>query len=1012
MACPAKRRRHDNYLLTVSDEELNNTLSRSSSLLQFECLEKQCQDLSSSSPSVFSNFSFDSVDCQTLKTVNTDSYETNDNNLDYHKTLKIDIPRKKQNVHKMSSQNQTGSSESNDSTDSAVNFDATCENSKSLSNLKLWKSFESLNFLSSCKSQNEKSAENLSEDSGYSDYLYNYLKTKSTSIPDIGIIESDHFRNDVYPKINVPKINSSSEFVAYDGEGFQNFSTNFGVSCQDLTNVEKYSNSIPFKRYAKNLDKKENAINNKFSSRCRASEVVNIEKPLQCTGFSNYNSGSLSEPNLLQVYSETELVEAALSLSAENLKDQIERSYSKQSYFKDFFSVCSVLGNVVKNNEHHSLNTFCDDNFSTKNSIAVGNWDIADILFENVPNESSEKMIMSKNVRKARTQREIRPTGNVKNHEVTRDDSSLTDVRYKREGSYLEAMTNRVDLSDDESTCVSKGGVSISIFKEFDKQILKAISETSIQSFIENEVDFDSIYTSTPMRNTKRNVISTPNLTIFKNDPLFNEVNTDVASKRNSLYEMKRKSSLANKSTSTSGTSDMEEKTLTPSKSFSGSMSSSRVHFSPVVSEVNWKDESDTTDKESSSYSLSSTPERDVKRREHRSVPLIRPEPRKLSVSQPELVKVGRQECMYANECEGVGAFPPLEEKPTASSQPEVNVMKRRGSQIIRRDSTGKTLTAYVDADGVMYQHNQVVDTTARLPPSLVQSNHVPVNNNILAAVNTNREKRAVAMERSVPCRDRKSGKLGGFFSRLVSFRFSTRKSADGKNKHSKKNSDENKEFVPFNQQRVATKDDYIYIPLKGPLPDNKNRQDNNNEISNNEEIVERHVISSKPPLPKMPPRVVGASVKRRLDMTAQSGTPEYCIDSGNVSHQPMEPMGLLETDLDTEVTIITSGTNVKTRSLMNLGAEVPVRNLAAPTSTSRPHKSMEYLLDKQNLKVVEVSAQIIIYNILTTSPCNLISNIPFTHNIKSVSYIVNAFYCFKYLIELITHVSKEVSMH
>lgn len=97
-------------------------------------------------------------------------------------------------------------------------------------------------------------------------------------------------------------------------------------------------------------------------------------------------------------------------------------------------------------------------------------------------------------------------------------------------------------------------------------------------------------------------------------------------------------------------------------------------------------------------------------------------------------------------------------------------------------------------------------------------------------------------------------------------------------------------------------------------------------------------------------------------------------IDSG----QPMEPMGLIETDLDTEVTVITSGPNVKTRSLLNLGCEPHHLTICGggggttnitggeqsstgihqgqQNPTQRPHKSMEFLLDKQNLKVVEVS--------------------------------------------------------
>lgn len=81
-----------------------------------------------------------------------------------------------------------------------------------------------------------------------------------------------------------------------------------------------------------------------------------------------------------------------------------------------------------------------------------------------------------------------------------------------------------------------------------------------------------------------------------------------------------------------------------------------------------------------------------------------------------------------------------------------------------------------------------------------------------------------------------------------------------------------------------------------------------------------------------------------------------------------MEPMGLIETDLDTEVTVITSGANVKARSLLNLGVAPRLDLLSAACdgtgtattatvhSSTRPHKSMEFLLDKQNIRVVEVS--------------------------------------------------------
>ena len=77
------------------------------------------------------------------------------------------------------------------------------------------------------------------------------------------------------------------------------------------------------------------------------------------------------------------------------------------------------------------------------------------------------------------------------------------------------------------------------------------------------------------------------------------------------------------------------------------------------------------------------------------------------------------------------------------------------------------------------------------------------------------------------------------------------------------------------------------------------------------------------------------------------------------------EILGLIETDLDTDVTVITSSnggaTHVKTRSLMNLGLDQNHLTLRSVDQVDfmnpdRPHKSMEFLLDKDNLKSVEVS--------------------------------------------------------
>lgn len=186
----------------------------------------------------------------------------------------------------------------------------------------------------------------------------------------------------------------------------------------------------------------------------------------------------------------------------------------------------------------------------------------------------------------------------------------------------------------------------------------------------------------------------------------------------------------------------------------------------------------------------------------------------------------------------------------------------------------------------------------------------------------------------------------------------------------------------------AAPKPDYIYIPLKGSSP-----LDNNNSNAG-------PVSAGKPPLPKQPPpRVVHASVKKThaangvgLDNRRRRRTIDSAKDVGRLGYGNASmdgPMGLIETDLDTEVTVnilfafahplisiffsfnilnqmfvvfqvITNGANAKARSLLDLGPEprlqVPQHADGSQSGSGRPHKSMEFLLDKQNLKVVEVS--------------------------------------------------------
>jgi hypothetical protein len=153
--------------------------------------------------------------------------------------------------------------------------------------------------------------------------------------------------------------------------------------------------------------------------------------------------------------------------------------------------------------------------------------------------------------------------------------------------------------------------------------------------------------------------------------------------------------------------------------------------------------------------------------------------------------------------------------------------------------------------------------------------------------------------------------------------------------------------------------------------------------------------VMGKPPLPKQPPRIVGTTTKRasahapRASSTPRDYDGEYyqenmvgdglkqqyyserarTMDGGSSSGHKI---GLIETNLDTDETII----NGKTQSLMELG--IGIRNNHNSNNHGkiggvqvmqndendsgnnnerwRPHKSMEFLLDKENHQRILVS--------------------------------------------------------
>lgn len=274
----------------------------------------------------------------------------------------------------------------------------------------------------------------------------------------------------------------------------------------------------------------------------------------------------------------------------------------------------------------------------------------------------------------------------------------------------------------------------------------------------------------------------------------------------------------------------------------------------------------------------------------------------------------------------------------------------------------------------------------------------------------------------------------------------------------------------------VNKTNDFIYIPLKDPLTGKDRSVDNSGggaasivpksivgdgaygihaplyqrDSTNSSDKVDGHVLTTKPPLPRQPPRVVGVCAKppsagaasqsngggggggsrtgggqrlahaqrassapREIDVNDHSRMPidhddeifynqfrsdimtsshagennsvGYYSGGANISAVSDKPgkiigddgceykIGLIETNLDTHETIISG----KTRSLMELGPQQmsvaggqrhssnmhhhhhhPGR-IATTVEPRRPHKSMEFLLDKENQQKVLVSTAI-----------------------------------------------------
>ncbi|PSN41600.1 hypothetical protein C0J52_17605 [Blattella germanica] len=397
---------------------------------------------------------------------------------------------------------------------------------------------------------------------------------------------------------------------------------------------------------------------------------------------------------------------------------------------------------------------------------------------------------------------------------------------------------------------------------------------------------------------------------------------------------------------------EQTSKSLTPLPT-SGAAASKGVHFCPVVSEVSWRDSySDDDDDEDE-------PQDD----------------RDEDETDEEMEKA----LVALEKGEDVGMSP--KKQMLTLSKIQIGVPVGPGST--ERERVVMELSPVTPTSAESHVVVKAADTSNSSTPAV-------------HSVSMEKEKEpSESSRRDSSEGSKKSSKFGGFFQRFSLRRLSGRVGGSS-NASSKKQQKEEKKKGKKLEETSAEYEDVTIIPLHPPAEDNKPAPD--------------VVVSSKPPLPPLPPRSIGNANKptpapRRRPDAHDSALPAPSVaavsglqlqgkqDTTTMSHiDPTTtppppgkraagrrpPLGLLETDLDTDISTVRPHQNgaapssKKARSLLNLGEmstgclqqQQPVMLLQPPPggSTNRPltpadsrAKSMEFLLDKENQAAVQV---------------------------------------------------------
>lgn len=477
----------DTNFLCLSDDESNYSISRSSSLLQFETLEKQCQDLSTSSPSILSSFTYDSLE-------NRRNIEASDN--DYYRMLKIEKAANMRDTlsnlrEEYLNKNKFDSTSSEETLDTSpgddgevncttlkqsksyddINFNDSSiiknkknsfcslddsldddeddeeetkhletnkrdKNKKQSTDYRVWNSFDNLPNVNvnhtQTKIKDRASAENLSEDSGYSDNLTTTTSTASTTMK---FIKRDKFTT------TFRQSKSTSDFDAYDCDVNHSFTnTNLGVSYHDLrllgNNVNKTTKTTT--PSAQTTPTNQTAPNTFFKRLTNNSKNNLVEfKSI----ISEESSHSCSVPDLLTISSTTSNGNSSRRYLKKNDCNNRKTNNKLFIYTNSVPKDLNLFGNEGTEREDKEDNEEIDEKVVwqlNNDSIAAKNLDLCDALLCNNNNRiMADKRRTKRNVNAERIFIPLKGGDSSPEPDVT--------PSFKREGNLFFLLVNMLN---------------------------------------------------------------------------------------------------------------------------------------------------------------------------------------------------------------------------------------------------------------------------------------------------------------------------------------------------------------------------------------------------------------------------------------------------------------------------------------------------------------------------------------------------------------------------------------